>query len=196
MKDPTVPIIDKIWSVKDKIPAESPTAIVGLALSSNHTGNCSKLVEAIVRSCAVDYCVYHRASIIFSNGSTIQGKVVAYEERDFVMQLGVPISTHEIIVPTPDRNKNITNTEGELYFALETVRSLPGENKSLLVVAEVIHMRRVVLTLRKLQREFPEIKIYWESVRAYNCYGTDTVQKRFLLPVLFLSYETLAILRS
>ena len=153
------------------------------------------MVKEVVGSCANEF--FHWGSpIIFSNRFTVLEKVVIYEERKFASELGVPWDW--VIVPDPDRNQKICHTIEELEFALEQVLYSPGKNKSLLIVAEALHMRRVRLTVRKLlrKRQFREIRIYYKSVRAYHCYGTDTVQRRFLHPAVFFPYELAALVYS
>jgi hypothetical protein len=185
------------WEIPNNLPEKSPTAIVGMSLSPRRDGRCSRIGYKVVVTAADLATFRNEARCIFSNGFFQNGFILS----DMMKQLA--LDTHcvqgQIISPSKERNKQIRCTYDELVFAFEAVHNLPdiaGEEKSLLVVAEAVHMRRTLMTARKIGKSFPDIKIYWSRVWAYDFYDTDTVQVRFRHPLLFLAYEMSAICYS
>lgn len=134
------------------------------------------------------------AILIFSNRFPVGQESLAEEARRYALFLRVP--SGDILIPHPPQ-KGTKNTWGEVEFAAKLLTTLfwGGEPRSLLVVADSIHMRRVVATSKKLAAKH-DVTLYWESVRAYDSYGRGYVQKRFLHPLFFLGYEMLAYLYS
>lgn len=177
------------WEVTDNLPKKPPTAAVGMALSPEKDGLGQLVLRVVEGVCTLS----QGAPIIFSNRFLVGGQSIAEAERNIANFL-YGVEKTRIILPENPRDPKIRNTFEEAKFAVETVLSLPSENKNLLIVANHIHMRRVLATFRKVTP--PEIKLYWHSVGKRTDYGQDPVQKRFNHPLFFLGYEILGIVYS
>jgi hypothetical protein len=183
----------RFWEVPDRLPSRSlVTAAVGMSLSPNREGNCSALLEAVIRACAEFFHTGIAPKLIFSNRFVQNDRVVAVVECQLATAYGVP--SDKIVIPNNPGNPRIRNTWEEAKFALRLLKySTQKESKSILIVANHIHMRRALAAFRKLQPR--NIELYWKSVRD-DAYDKDTVQRRFWHPLFFLIYEFMALTYS
>jgi uncharacterized SAM-binding protein YcdF (DUF218 family) len=180
----------RTWEVADNLPEKPPTAVVGMALSPEKDGLLGQLVLRVVDGVCT---LSQGAPIIFSNRFPVGELSIAEAERNVAKAL-YGVEGSRIIIPENPHDPKIRNTFEEAIFAVSTLSQLDEDEKSLLIVANHIHMRRVLMTFRKVAP--PEIKLYWHSVGERTDYGQDPVQKRFIHPLFFLGYEVLGIVYS
>ena len=182
-----------LWEVPNNLPKQNEYAhvriTVGMALPPMKNGKLGKLVEAVCRGCE-ENLMYQHQRIIYSNAYTAFGDTmsVAMRERIFtVRQLGV--DPNRVHIPHFERNQEIRNTNDEALYALG---QLSENDMSIFIVANHLHMRRVVKTFRKAIGRHSLITLYWKSVGKLEDYGPGYGQSRFRHPLLFLCYEILA----
>ena len=132
--------------------------------------------------------------MIFSNRFIAGGKSIAELERDKALECG--LYENQIVIPDNPRDPKIRNTFEEARFAIESVEKMQTqERKSILVVANHLHTRRVLGAFRR-HLLGTNITLYWQNVCIFEDYGPEYAQKRFRHPLFFLAYEILAVIYS
>lgn len=183
------------WEIPNNPPNGSVNVAVGMSLSPKVNGDLGKPAKQVVKlaSASVKDKVCNR--LLLSNRFPVEGNngpTLADAMRQFaVMECGV--AYEKITVPRSFLNTWVRNTQREAEFVIMYVDGLDAVGrKSIFVVANSIHMRRVVATYRK-SLEGSNIELFWTGVECDNCFGRGFVQKRFTHPLLFLCYEILAL---
>ena len=143
-------------------------------------------VRAIVTECAQAVLGGGATHAIFSNRWMAGGTNLARTMRDGTIALGV--SPDRVIIPDNPEDPKVRSTFREAEFALGVCRA--NGWKSVIVVANHIHMRRVLAAWRVvLARSDYQVTLYWKSV-GWNSYGKGiSSQSRLNHPLIFLAYE-------
>lgn len=183
------------WEVPDNLPQKGTrvSAIVCMMLPLAKDGSCSKILESNLHRASDCYFEHWSDYIVLNNCFVINGKNETLVARERLMVYGVPASS--IIVRKKPYDRRIRNTFEEARFAVRLLRFSRVEGKrSLLVVANHIHMRRVLGAFCKMVSD--NIDLYWVSVKDLRAYGSDSAQDRYRYPALFLVYEWAAYVYS
>ena len=176
----------RLWEVDDKIPEKPVSAMVYMTLSLKKDGSPSKILDTITRKCAELYRAGLAPLIVVSNQQTIKGHNIALIARRRLVECGVPEDS--VVIPSPEENATIWNTRDEARFALQQGRARKGT--SILVVANHIHMRRVLATFRRVMAGNTDVDLFWVSVRDFATYGeAGGFERKFKHPLVFLAYE-------
>lgn len=182
------------WELPDNSPTAGTqtTVIAGMTLSPTTKGELGWPAEKVVKLSVEKLRQNIKCRILVSNRWPIRDEVtLADKMKEYAVRCGAPY--HLVIVPNNFRNNWVRNTQKEAEFVILHVDGLDSVNrKSILVIANNIHMRRVIATFKKALVG-SNIDLYWQSVRCDEGFGLGFVQKRFTHPLLFLCYEILAL---
>ena len=190
-----------LWEVHDKLPEGRFTAVVAMSGSPKKGGKIGGVL-AKVMTVSIDHVrSYQTERLILSNSFTVKtrwGKNISLAEFQNSIAVERGVDAGQIINPSESESTFIRNTYTEARFAVDVVRKLNsyGREKSLLIVANHLHMRRVLLTVLKLVEEEDDIIIYYHSAGDESDYGWGYMQRRFLHPILYLGYEIGAMVYS
>ncbi|MBP9821938.1 MAG: YdcF family protein [Candidatus Pacebacteria bacterium] len=174
------------WEIPDNLPTGKTTIIAGMMLPQAKNGACSKILDSILLCCKLWYFKGVASRVVFTNRFVVKGKNLAEVAKSQLVYHGVP--SDAITISKNPWNPRIRNTFEEVHFAIRLLRFSGAEGeKSVLIVANHIHMRRALAAYRRLAP--PETKLYWVSVNDPGAYGFDAAQHRYILPIFFLVYE-------
>jgi len=205
--------------IQNNIPSKTVDLIVGMMLSPNKDGSSSKILDTVIRQCTIALYLNWGKKISFSNRFMANGKNLAQTaQASAIVMRAKPES---VVVPAKDPEgavwirdtfhellSNImylfgypVGVESPSMAAIDEFLSQSTEKRSMLIVANNIHMPRVrraylALTQEHLKNLASRLDIYRISVKNYGAYGGDVVQKRFKHPLYFLIYEILALYYS
>lgn len=187
-------VICSFWEVSDNLPEGRITAVVGMSLPQLKGGGYGKIMARVV-SGVVDAIDSRQTNLaIFSNRWPVndEGKSLAELEKELAVILGV--REEDILLPKNPRDPEIRNTRKEAEFALEQVLMIKSQygQPEILVVANHLHMRRVLATYKIAVSDYP-VTIRWRSVGGLEDYAPGYSQSRFNHPLLFLCYEIAAL---
>ncbi len=189
-----VRFICSFWEVSDNLPEGRFTAVVGMSLPQLKNGGYGKVMARVV-SGVVDALDSRQTDLaIFSNRWPVnnEGRSLAELEKELAVALGA--REENILLPDSPRDPEIRNTRKEAEFALQHVVLLPkGRLPEVLVVANHLHMRRVVATYRRTAAYVGAVNLRWKSVGGPEDYGPGYSQSRFSHPLFFLCYEIVAL---
>lgn len=189
-----MPSMFRWWEVRDRVPQSGVDIIVGMMVPQARDGSCSNILRSVVRRCADLYSRSVAGRIVYSNRFTANGSNLALTAKEEAVHSGVPATA--IVIPKNPWHPRIRNTVEEARFALRLLRLSSVGAPRLLVVANHLHMRRVLATFRALLPQGRPVELYWISVAGRGAYGSDAAQDRFRNPRLFLAYEVIAYLYS
>lgn len=185
------------WEIPNNPPSGNVNVAVGMSLSPKVNGDLGEPAKQVVRVASSFVREKKCNRLLLSNRFPIErnGPTLAHAMRLFaVTECDVPYE--KITVPRHFINTWIRNTQREAEFAIMHVDGLDAVGrKSIFVVANSIHLRRVVATYQK-SLEGGNIELFWFGVECDNCFGRGFVQKRFAHPLFFLCYEILALTYS
>lgn len=185
-----------LWEIPDNLPESRYTAVVGMVVPHMKNGEPGKLMKSVV-SAVVEALHSHQTKLaIFSNRwpVKVRGISLAELEREVAISLGA--NPNSIVLPPYPRARQIRNTVNEAQFALLMAATSDDQFPEIFIVANHLHMRRVLRTFRKQVRSFGDVRLRWRSVGSEAEYGAGYSQERFRHPLFFLVYEVLAILYS
>lgn len=189
------------WRIEDLSPPAGAnlTGATCMALSPTKHGDLGPLNKMLVGRAV--YIIRdakkpsNPVSLIFSNRFTVNqdGCNIAESSRRWAHELDY----REVVTPFKWGDRRYRNTRKDAEFAIHTIIDIMREKDkkegSLLIVADSIHMPRVLATFRKITPK--NITLYWESVDLSEMYGPNFfVQSRFSHQTKFLLYELLAML--
>src|SRR3989344_3805776 len=185
------------WEMRDKLPPNlKTTVVVGMSLSPMKDGDLGKPAKKVLERSAKWVMKSWSSRMLLSNRFMVKklNLSLAEAERDYVRGLGVPFK--KVIIPRSPRNPWIRNTKRESEFAVQFVENMDVTGrKSILVIANFIHMKRVVATFRNTLVG-SDVELYWISTGSDKDFGPGFVQKRFRHPLFFLCYEMVALTYS
>jgi len=163
--------LSSFWLIRDNVHKADVIVAVGIGLRSD--GSLSNLSKAVAQKAIDLYKERFSSKIIFSGGFSQNNKTEAEAMRDYALKRG--IAPKDIIIEI-DSVSTPTNVD-------ETLKILKNNRlKSVLVVAQHIHARRVIFLFSKKLGD--SYKIYWAS--AFSRYDVVPGQKRLLSEETFL----------
>ena len=180
------------WEVKDNLPEDAVDAIAGMSLSPLRSGKPGGHIENVVEQSVREFVSRTGVKwLIFSNYLKADGGSVAVLEMNLAIQRG--ITREAIVIPRCHQDRLYRNTFEEARFALQILKFL--EDESILIVANNIHMRRVIKTFEKVNQGHGLV-LYWRSVGRRSDYHLGYRQWRFTHPLFFLFREYGAMIYS
>ncbi len=179
-------MLTKGWEFPDIRPTKQVNAVVGVSIGHLKDGSMGKALEPIVQGCA-DVLLDKTTRFAIFSGHFVQNKIALSElmKNELYRRVGTSAS---IIVPSVERNIRVHNTYTEAEFTIQTCKK--NGWKSLLVIANHLHMRRCLAALRVvMEKENYQVVLYNKSV-GQDSYGSNaSVQNRFRYRSLFFCYE-------
>lgn len=167
-------LLSSFWLIPDNV--HKADVIVGVGIGLRSDGSLSNLSKAVAQKSVDLYKEKFSPKIIFSGGFLQNNTTEAEAMRDYAVKRGVALK--DIIIETASVSTP-TNVD-------ETLNILKKNNlKSVLVVAQRIHARRVIFLFSKKLGD--SYKIYWAS--AFSKYDVVPSQKRLLSEERFLLWE-------
>jgi uncharacterized SAM-binding protein YcdF (DUF218 family) len=166
--------LSTLWLIPDNVQKADVIVAVGIGLRMD--GSLSNLSQAVAQKAVDLYKDKFSPTIIFTGGFVQNSTTEAEAMRDYAIERGVP--RKDTIIET-----NSVSTPAN---ADETLKIIKKENfKSVLVVAQHIHARRVTFLFRKKLGD--NHSLYWSS--AFSKYDDVPGQKRLLSESRFLLWE-------
>lgn len=193
----------RVWEVENHLQFNGIEGVVVMSLSPKKNGLVGLTLSPIIRT-AVQFASLYNAKLIASNRYMVAGRNLCREMVAHAISLG--ISEGQIITPKDPEDPRIRNTFAEADFATEIVKreglgfmnicnhsfAIPRSPR-LLIVANPIHMRRVLAAFRRVAGN--SVELFWVSARNSE-YCSDVYQKRFYRREFFLAYEIAALVYS
>lgn len=182
------------WEVPDRSSADGVyDAVVVMSVTPTKDGRVGSAIQPLLRLAAntVLACSGH---LILANRLVVSGRNLCEEMVSEAVKLG--ISRLFILTPSNPRDPKIRNTWTEAEFAVSVTGGITTATKPprLLVVANHLHIRRVLAAFRKIGNG--RVELYWKSARGPGVYTREVYQERFYHPLFFLAYEVLALIYS
>ena len=176
----------RLWEIPDN-GRYSIDAVVGMSIAHRTDGTSGPVLEPVIEDSSMLVENGMASFLIFSNRFMRNNINLALLMKSrAITKYGV--SEERVIIPDNPYSPEIRNAFKEAEFALKVCRERGF--KSLLVVANHLHMRRVLAAFRKLKkRNSMDIELYWLSTGRKG-YGINaSSQIRFDSPYFFLAYE-------
>ena len=147
------------WKIPDRVPQlNRTTVVVAMALSPLTNGELGKPAEKVLNASAEWMRKNGSQRLLLSNRFPAgkNGLTLADEGRAYAVRCGVAFK--QITIPNRVSNSWVRNTRREAEFAITWVDELEStEKKSILIVANSIHMKRVVGTFQKALGDYQHL---------------------------------------
>jgi len=135
-----------------------------MALPQMKNGEPGKMIERVVGGVVKHVSHQTNTFAIFSNRWPVntQGRSLAELEREVAVTMGLP--SYKIEIPIKPRDPRIRNTYEEARFAIKLTNFVRSDTrpKTLLVVANHLHMRRARATFQKLLSQREDRRLGWQ----------------------------------
>jgi hypothetical protein len=184
----------RLWEVPDNRPPARVDAVTSMSLSPAKDGTCGPTLKPLLKTAAFYVQVGCAPIMILSNRYSVAKKNLAIQEKLEAVRQGVPYE--RTLLPVNPWSPEIRNTFMEAKFAITEVTAQKHERQqpTLLIIANHIHMRRVLGAFRVLSAG--KIDLYWISVSDPSAYTKNVHQARFRHSSWFLAYEIIALAYS
>jgi uncharacterized SAM-binding protein YcdF (DUF218 family) len=175
-----------LWQISDLLPEYKVDAAVGMSIAQMNDGSIGTALLPVIDACSQVFKSALASNVIVSNRFERNGVVLSELMRSELEKHG--IAGWKIVTPNAERNRSVHNTYTEAEYALEQCKKLGY--KSLFVIANHIHMRRVLGAYRLvMRRQGYKVTLYHMNV-GFRSYGSKaSCQPSFLHSCLFLAHE-------
>lgn len=185
----------RIWEIPDRLAqfGQGYDAVVAMSLSPAKDGTVGPTLRSVIKL-ATEKVPDSAPRLIISNRYMVMGRNLCEEMVAEALRQGV--DRNRIITPVNPRDPAIRNTATEAKFSSDIVRMIAPQDRTprLLVIANHLHMRRVLATFRK--NAGGEVELFWMSAHDKSAYTRDVYQERFWHPLFLLMYEVAALTYS
>jgi uncharacterized SAM-binding protein YcdF (DUF218 family) len=163
------------WKIPDNI-HHRVDVIVAMGTGIRSDGSLSNLSKAVTQKAIELYKNKFAPNIIFTGGFTQNNITEAEAMRDYAIKRGIPKNNIFLEVDSVSTPTNVSETQKILK---------KKKFKSVLVVAQYVHIRRVIALFRRMLGN--NYKLYWIS--AFSKYDNVPGQKRLSSENRFLLWE-------